>query len=110
MREKVLVLSGEDRITNNGRDVLILEVPPVLFCQLNKRLAVGVVDVADRRKLEAGEGSYVRQVGSVKIDVMESNCNESDRNEYCANKKVTDTPFPTQAAKAGTSDSPYRRK
>jgi hypothetical protein len=110
MREKVLVLSGEDRITNNGRDVLILEDPPVLFCQLNKRLAVGVVDVADRRKLEAGEGSYVRQVGSVKIDVMESNYNESDRNEYCGNKKVTDTPFPTQAAEAGTSDSPYRRK
>ena len=59
--------------------------PSVLFCQLNKRLAVGVVDVADRGKLEAGEGSCVWQVGSVKIDVMESGCNESGRNENYAN-------------------------
>jgi hypothetical protein len=86
MREKVLVLGGEDRITNNGRDVFMPDDLPVLFCQLNKRLAVGVVDVADRRKLEAGEGSYVRQVGSVKIDVMESDCKEGGRNEYCADK------------------------
>jgi hypothetical protein len=110
MRKKVLVLSGEDRIANNGRDILILEDPPVLFCQLEKRLVIGVVDVADRRELEAGEGSYLWQVGSVKIDVMESGCNEGGRNENYANKKVTDTPFPTQAANAGTSDSPHRRK
>jgi hypothetical protein len=110
MREKVLVLGGEDRITNNGRDVFMPDDLPVLFCQLNKRLAVGVVDVADRRKLEAGEGSYVRQVGSVKIDVMESDCNEGGRNEYCANEKATDHPSPTQAAKAGTSEPPHGRK
>jgi len=98
MCEKVLVLSGEDRITNNGRDVLILDDPPVLSCQLKKRLAVGIVDVADRGKLKAGEWSYVRQVGAVKIDVMESDCNESGRNDCCANDKVKDAPFPTQSA------------
>ena len=86
MREKVLVLGGEDRITNNWRDVLILDDPPVFPCQLHEQLAVGVVDVPDRRKLEAGEGSYLRQVGSVKIDVMESDCKEGGRNEYCADK------------------------
>jgi hypothetical protein len=85
MCEEVLVLGGEDRITNNEWDVLILDVPPVLSCHLNERLTVGIVYVADRRKLKAGEWSYVRQVGSIKIDVIESDCNESGRNDSCAN-------------------------
>jgi hypothetical protein len=85
MCEEVLVLGGEDRITNNGRDVLILDVPPVLSCHLNERLTIGIVNVADRRKLKTGKWFYVRQVGSVKIDVIESHCNERGRNDCCAN-------------------------
>jgi hypothetical protein len=79
MGEEILVLSGEDRIANNGRDVLILGDLPILSCQLNERLAVGIVDAADRGKLKAGEWFYVGQVGSVKIDVKVSGCNESGR-------------------------------
>jgi hypothetical protein len=70
MCEEVLVLGGEDRITNNGRDVLILDVPPVLSCHLNERLTIGIVNVADRRKLKTSKRFYVGQVGSVKIDVI----------------------------------------
>lgn len=55
MREEVAVLRGEDRISNNGWNVLILGDQPVLSCQRNERLAVGIVDVADRRKLKASE-------------------------------------------------------
>ncbi len=96
MCEKVLVLGGEDSITNNGRDVLVLDVPPVLFCHLNERLTIGIVNVPDRRKLKAGEWSYVRKVGSVKIDVIESDCNKSGRDDCCAYKQVNETPLPAQ--------------
>lgn len=66
MGEEVLVLGGENRITNNGRDVLIPGDLPVLSCYLNDRLVVGIVNVADCRKLKAGKWSYVRQIASVK--------------------------------------------
>ena len=95
--EEVLVLCGDDRIPDNGRDVLVLDVPPVLFCHLNERLTIDIVNVADRRKLKAGEWSYVRKVGSVKIDVIEYDCNKSDRDDCCAYKQVNDTPLPTQS-------------
>jgi hypothetical protein len=82
MGEEVLVLGGENRFTNNGRDVLILGDLPVLP-YLTERLAVGIVNVADRRKLEAGEWSYIRQVGSVKIDVMKSCRSKTRRDNRC---------------------------
>ena len=80
MGEEILVFGGDDCIANNRRDVLILGDLPVLSCQFNERLAVGIVDGADGRKLKAGEWFYVRQVGSVKIDVINSDCNESGCN------------------------------
>ena len=98
MCEEVLVLGGEDRITNNGRDVLILDVPPVLSCHLNERLTLGIVNVADRRKLKTGKWFYVRQVGSVKIDVMKSDSNDGGRNDCYANEQVNDTPLATPSA------------
>ena len=49
--------------------------PPVLSCQFYDWLAIGIVNGADRRKLKAGEWFNVRQGGSIKIDVMDSNCN-----------------------------------
>jgi hypothetical protein len=51
--------------------------------------------VADRRKLKAGEWSYVRQVSSVKIDVMESDRTKTRRDDCCGNKQVNDTLLPT---------------
>jgi len=59
MREEVLVLRGEDRITNNGRDVFILDVPPVLSCHLDERLTIGIVNMADRRKFKRIKGSML---------------------------------------------------
>ena len=70
MCEEVLVFRSEDRISNNWRDILILDVPPVFSCHLNERLTIGIVNVSDRRKLKTGKWFYVRQVGSVKIDVI----------------------------------------
>ena len=72
MREEMFVFSGDDRIANNRRDVLILGDLAVLICQFNERLAVGIVDGADGRKLKAGECFYVRQIPSIKIDVIKS--------------------------------------
>ena len=44
--------------------------------------------MADRRKPKAGEWSYVRKVGSVKIEVMESDREKSGRDDRCANKQI----------------------
>ena len=75
MGEEILVFRSDNCVTDNPRDVLILCEPPVLSCQFHERLAVGIVNGADRRKLKAGEWFNVRQGGSIKIDVMDSNCN-----------------------------------
>jgi hypothetical protein len=66
----VFIFGGEDCIANNRRDVLIFDDLSVLFCQFHERLAVGIVDGADGRKLKAGECFYVRQITSVEIDVI----------------------------------------
>ena len=68
----MFVFSRDDCIANNRRDILILGDLPVLFCQFNERLALSIVDGADGRKLKAGECFYVRQITSIKIDVIKS--------------------------------------
>src|SRR4030095_2050741 len=95
MREKVLVFGGDDCITNDRRDVLILGDLPVLFCQFDEPLAVGIVDRADGRKLKAGECFYVRQTTSVKVDVVKSDRYESGQNRGCANDNVKHPSLPT---------------
>jgi hypothetical protein len=75
MGEEILVFRSDDCVTDNPRDVLILCEPPVLSCQFYEGLAVGIVNGADRRKLKAGEWFNVREGGTIKIDVMDSNCN-----------------------------------
>jgi len=92
MREEVLVLGGEDGATNHRRDVLILADPPVFGSYLHQRLAIDVVDVADPREFEADEWFQVRQISSVKIDVMESNRSESDHDEGTNEKRGGGTP------------------
>jgi hypothetical protein len=110
MGEEVFVLDGQDRIANDGRDILVLGELPVFPCQLDKRLVVGIVDGADRRKLKAGERFHVGQVGSVKIDVTESNCDESGCNHRYANEQVNDAALPTQPVYADTTNCPSRRQ
>src|SRR5512132_1396480 len=75
MGEEILVFRSDNCVTDNPREILILCEPPVLSCQFRERLAVGIVNGADRRKLKAGEWFNVRQGGSIKIDVMDSNYN-----------------------------------
>ena len=61
-------------------------------------LAVGIVDGADGRKLKAGEWFHVGQVGSVKIDAMDSGSNETGSNDGCAYYRVKDASPPTKSA------------
>ena len=68
--EEALVLRGQDRVTHDRRDVLVLRDLPVLSGELDERLAVGVVDVTDGRKLEPREGPQVGQVRAIEVDVM----------------------------------------
>jgi hypothetical protein len=52
-----------------------------MFCGHHyQRLAIDVVDVADRRKIEieSDERFQIRQIASVQKDVIETNPNDSD--------------------------------
>jgi hypothetical protein len=98
MREETFVFRSDDCVTDNPRELLVLCEPPVLSCQFYERLAVGIVNGADGRKLKADKWLNVRQRGSIKIDVMDSDCNESGCKDCCANGKVPDTPPPIKSA------------
>jgi hypothetical protein len=94
MCEEVLVFGGNDRITNNGGDVPILDVPSVLCRHLKQRLTVDIIDAADCGKIKAGEWPDIRQFGLVKIDVMESGGDKAGRSDDYTNKQGADTLFP----------------
>ncbi len=83
--------------TNYGRDLFMLGDLPALCRQLNQRMPSDVVDMSDGRELKTGEWSNVRQVGSVKIDVMESGCNQNNREDCCASCKLKDDSPPPQS-------------
>ena len=83
MREEVLVLGGKDGTRNHVRDFLVPADPPVLGGHLHERLAVRIVDVTDGREIEADEWFQVRQIGSVKIDAIETYSRENGRYEGC---------------------------
>ena len=76
MREEVLVFGGEDRVPDDGGNLVESRRLPALAGQRDERMAVSVVHVADRRKLEADEGTQVREVGAVEVDVMEAGTRE----------------------------------
>src|ERR1700684_79518 len=105
MREKVLVLSGEDGAGNHQRDVLIPADPPMFGGHLYQRLAIDVVDVADGREVEADERFQVRQIGSVEIDVIKTDPDDSDCYECCKKEKPSGRPPPAQRRVAATADS-----
>ena len=69
--EEALVLGGQDRVTNDRRNVLVPRDLAVLSGQLDERPAAGVVDAADRWKLKTREGPQVGQVVAIEVDVME---------------------------------------
>jgi hypothetical protein len=81
VREEVFVLTRQDRVTNHRRNVLILADPPLFGGHLHERLVVNIVDVADPREFAADKCFQVRQISSVKIDMMESNRSESEHAE-----------------------------
>ncbi len=77
MREEALVLGGEKRLPDDRRDVVVVRDVAVLVGQFDERLAVGVVDTADGRKLEADEGVEIGEVVAAGVDVMQlASCNE----------------------------------
>ncbi|MGA2119244.1 MAG: hypothetical protein ABSH56_31390 [Bryobacteraceae bacterium] len=88
MGEEVLVLRGEDRTPNDGRDVLIPGDLTVFGSDLNERPVGDIVDVANRGKVKPIEGLHVGQVRSAKIDVVDSTCNQSGPNDRSANKNA----------------------
>ena len=77
VKEKVLVFGRQDGVAKNGRHLVVGDDLAVLPCQLNQHLAVGVVDLADRGKLETDERIEVRQLAPVEVDVLD----ESPRGE-----------------------------
>jgi hypothetical protein len=86
MREEVFVLGREDGVTNHGRDLRVLAGPPIFGGHLHERLAIDIVDVADPREFEMDKCFQVRQISPVKIDVMESNGDDSGHDQ-CTNEK-----------------------
>ena len=70
----MLVFRGKNRVTHDRWDVLVLRDLPVLSGELDERLAVGVVDVADGGKLEPREWPQVGQVPAIEVDVERANC------------------------------------
>jgi hypothetical protein len=71
VREETLVFRGQNRPTDNGRDVGILGDGAVLAGELDERLPVDVVDVTDRGEFEPHERSGIRQVLAIEIDVVQ---------------------------------------
>jgi hypothetical protein len=59
MGEKVLVLRGEDRTANDGRDLLIPGDLTVFGSDLNERPVGDIVDVANCGKVKPIEGLQV---------------------------------------------------
>jgi hypothetical protein len=55
--KKALVLGGQDRITDDGWNVLVARDLAPLQGQLDERPVAGIVDVADGRALEALEST-----------------------------------------------------
>jgi hypothetical protein len=55
--KKALVLGGQDRITDDGWNVLVARDLAPLQGQLDERPVAGIVDVADGRELEALEST-----------------------------------------------------
>ena len=70
VREEPLVLSGQNRVTHDRRDVLIARDVPVLPGERDDRLAVGVVDVTNGRKLEPHQRPQVGHVLAIEIDAV----------------------------------------
>src|SRR6185295_20250665 len=81
--EEVLVFGGEDRIADDRWNVRELRDLPVLSSELDERLALDVVDVADGGKLEPHERPQVRQVLALKVDVIERVHGERRRGDRC---------------------------
>ena len=64
------VLRRQDRVPDDGRDLLELHDAPVLTGQLEELLSMSVVDDADRRELDPDDRIDGGQVGPVEVDVM----------------------------------------
>jgi hypothetical protein len=71
VREEALVFGGQDRVSHNGWDVGVLRNLPVLRGELDQRLAVGVVDVADGGELKAREWPELGQILPTEVDVVQ---------------------------------------
>jgi hypothetical protein len=71
---------------------------------LHERLAIRIVDVADRREVEASERLQVRQIGSIKIDAIETNPDENGRCDYCTKDKPSGGLDPAKRGVAVTAE------
>jgi len=107
-RKEVLVLSGEGGAANYRRDLFVLADPPVFVGHLHERPAIRIVDVTNGGKVEADEWSQVRQIGSVKINAIETNPYTCGRYERCTKEKPGGWPPPAQCGIAATADSVSR--
>src|SRR5581483_11944446 len=69
-----------------------------------------IVDVADRGKLEGGEGAHIRQIPTIEIDVRESDRNEERHDRHDADQDINDTALPSESGQADTTNARSRRQ
>ena len=110
MEKEILVLRGDDRITNNRGNVRVLHDLPVFFCELEEHFAVSVVYMADRWELKPDEWPRIRQAGVIKIDVMDSTRDDGCRDDEYTCENVDNAKSPAQAHESAITEPSNRRR
>src|ERR1700694_2909550 len=108
MREEVLVLRGDDRVANNGGNFLISCDLAGFRPHLLKWPAVGIVNSSDRRELKPGESFQIRQIVSIKVDVVETRSRHNGPYSRSANKNANQAVRPIKPPQPSPAHSPNR--
>jgi hypothetical protein len=72
--EEVLVLGRQDRLPQDHGHLIVGDHAAILPCQLDQHLVPGIVDRADRRRLETDEPLEVREAAPIEVDVVDEPC------------------------------------
>ena len=81
MREEVLVLGRQDGLTQDNGHLVVGDHPPVLPRQLDQHLALGVVDLARRGRLETDESRDVGEPAMIEVDMVDESRREEKKKQ-----------------------------